>query len=183
MRAAFAALLLVAGCHTPTQQDGPQGWPRHVLATGTEGAPGYSVAMPPDLERRFVQGIDSQVAEFARPGLSISFDYGWYGGFAECDDRPLCRQWEERIGGRTWRLSSTPPDILVGRPLRRFLSAHVRLGERMSLAVGAACESDAHCERALGIVRTIEFGDDPAAGPSRLPAAPAALRSEQRGRR
>jgi hypothetical protein len=174
VRAALVALMLLAACRTSAPQDRSQPyWPRHILATGADGAPGYSIAMPPDVARRHVEGIDSEVAEFARPGLRIAFDYGWYGGFAECGGRPSCRQWEETIGGRTWRLSSAPPDVEVGGGwVRRFLSAHVRLGERMSLAVNSACASESECERALAVVRTIEFGNYPSA--SAAPTAPQA---------
>jgi hypothetical protein len=164
MRAPLLALVLLAACRTvsPSGEGAQPGWTRYVLAGGTDGAPGYSVAVPPDLERQAVEGIDSEVAEFRREGLTIGFDYGWYGGFAECRGRSACRQWEETIGGRTWRLSSAPPDVVVGQGwVRRFLSAHVRLSERMTLAVNAACGSDAECERALAIVRTVEFADGP----------------------
>jgi hypothetical protein len=159
--AALLLLLLAAGCRTaavPSASHAAAGWPRHILSAGHDLAPGYSVAVPPDLVRNEVRGIDSEVAQFEGGGLRLDFDYGWYGGFMSCERRPSCREWEETIDGRTWRISSAAPDISAGGPYRRLLSARVQVDERVKLAVGAACADEAACERALAVVRSVRIG-------------------------
>jgi hypothetical protein len=46
-----------------------------VQATGR-----YSLAVPPSLERRYRQGIDSAVDQFVGEGVQLNLDYGLYGG-------------------------------------------------------------------------------------------------------
>jgi len=169
-RALACALILLAACRTAPPSPAPPDWPRYVLSTGADGAPGYSVAVPADIVRRHVQGIDSEVAEFAAPGLRIGFDYGWYSGIQSCGRTPGCRTWTETIDGRLWRYASYPLAIRGETWVTRGYGAHVKLNQRMSLAVHAACADEAACERAAAVARTVEFGAFPAVSPP--PAGP-----------
>lgn len=41
----------------------------------------FSIDLSDDWEHQPMQGIDSQVGEFTDGEITISYDYGWYGGF------------------------------------------------------------------------------------------------------
>lgn len=42
------------------------------------GASGFQIQVPPDLEDRSAEGVDSEIGEWAAGGLAVTWDYGWY---------------------------------------------------------------------------------------------------------
>ena len=66
------------GQAAPPALPDPPGW-RRVQASGR-----YSLAVPPSLERRHRQGVDSAVDQFVGEGVDLNLDYGLYsGGFSQ----------------------------------------------------------------------------------------------------
>lgn len=154
---ALALCAAAPGAATPAHR----GWARLTLSPGFSTGPAYSLAVPPGVVRKPIEGIDSDVAALEGPGLRMFFDYGPYGGLPACAGRPNCTERAARIGGRPARivLRQGPSD---GQPqATSALFAYVRLGGAMSLAVQAYCADAAACARAADIVRTIAFARSP----------------------
>jgi hypothetical protein len=85
----------------------PAGW-RRVQATGR-----YSLAVPPSLERRYRQGVDSAVDQFVGDGVQLNLDYGLYSG-GSSPDQPGLRT--ERLPGDGRTLRWTIQAAMLQRP-------------------------------------------------------------------
>jgi hypothetical protein len=157
MRRPIAPIAVLAAC-LAAASPAPRGWTRLVLSRGFGSGHGYSVAVPPGVGRKPIEGIDSDVAALEGRGLAMTFDYGPYGGLGSCGRRPLCTEGAEAIGGRPGRTLAEQGAFEGHRGATRAFSAFVREGGAVGLAVQAYCDDQAACDRAAAIVRTIRFG-------------------------
>lgn len=66
------AISLAAGCSSPESPVVPDDW--QTIKAGDA----FTFKAPPDLRPNPVQGIDSFVGKYTSPGMTLSFDYGWY---------------------------------------------------------------------------------------------------------
>jgi hypothetical protein len=122
----------------------------------------YSLDVPADFVRQEVQGIDSAVAEYRGPGTVLSMDHGMYGGAPTCAPATAdCELIEDELDGQ---------DAVIGRYRFRpeeeqnrgpfFLDIYVQLRKHPieeGLNMRARCETQAACDRALAIFRTVRF--------------------------
>ncbi|MDT0631410.1 hypothetical protein [Rubrivirga litoralis] len=134
--------LLLASCAART----PEGWTRYDLADGA-----YSLAVPPEAEREAVQGIDSQVDQFTLPGLRLDLDYGAHGG------APPEGGETERVGGRTVVVAREPGGVGAWFEVEPVDHGDGTVSPSPALTVHAVCETEAACETARRIVRTVRF--------------------------
>jgi hypothetical protein len=151
-----APIAVLAAC-LAAASPAPRGWTRLVLSRGFASGHGYSVAVPPGVGRKPIEGIDSDVAALEGRGLAMTFDYGPYGGAPSCGRRPLCVERVETIGGRPGRSMAEQGAFEGHRGTTRAFSAFVHEGGAIGLAVQAYCNDQAACDRAAAIVRTIRF--------------------------
>jgi hypothetical protein len=156
MRRRVAPILALAAC-LAAASPAPRGWTRLVLSRGFASGHGYSVAVPPGIGRKPIEGIDSDVAALGGRGLTMLFDYGTYGGAPSCGSRPLCVVRVETIGDRPGRTMAEQGVFEGHRGATRAFSAFVHEGGAIGLAVQAYCDDQAACDRAAAIVRSIRF--------------------------
>jgi hypothetical protein len=145
--ASYAMLLGFAGA---TATD-PAGWTRLVLAEGSWGGPGYSIAVPTGVKGGPVEGIDSAVAELRDRGIGMGFDYGPYGGYSSCGGKAGCVEREETIDGRPARIETRTS------PLDRAVWARISVSAGLTVDIFADCADEAACARAVEMIRTIRF--------------------------
>jgi hypothetical protein len=157
MRGRIAPLVFVLAACVAAASPAPRGWSRLVLSHGFASGRGYSVAVPPGVTQKPIEGIDSDVAALGGRGLTMLFDYGTYGGAPSCGSRPLCAERVETIGGRRGRTMAEQGAFEGHRGATRAFSAFVHEGGAIGLAVQAYCDDRAACARAAAIVRTIRF--------------------------
>ena len=122
----------------------PDGWARHDLGA-------YSLAVPPEVERVAVQGIDSQFDQFALPGLRLDLDYGVYGRQPPEDAQA------EWVGGRSMLVADEPGGVGAWFEVEPVDHGDGTVSASPALTVHAACETEATCETARRIVRTVRF--------------------------
>ena len=122
----------------------------------------YTLDIPADFVRQDVQGIDSAVAEYRGPGAVLNMDHGMYGGPPTCAPAtPDCELIEEELDGH---------DAVIGRYRFRpeqeegrgpfFLDSYVQLRKHPieeGLNMRARCQTQAACDRALAIFRSVRF--------------------------
>jgi hypothetical protein len=122
----------------------------------------YSLDIPTAFVRQEAQGIDSAVAEYRGPGAVLNMDHGMYGGAPTCAPATAnCALIEEELDGQ---------DAVIGRYRFRpeeeggrgpfFLDIYVELRKHPieeGLNMRARCETQAACDRALAIFRTVRF--------------------------
>jgi hypothetical protein len=156
MRRRIAPIAILAAC-LAAASPAPRGWTRLVLSRGFASGHGYSVAVPPGVGRKPIEGIDSDVAALEGRGLAMFFDYGTYGGVPPCGSRPLCVERVETIGGRQGRTVAEQGTFEGHRGAIRAFYAFVREDGAIGLAVQAYCDDQAACDRAAAIVRSIRF--------------------------
>jgi hypothetical protein len=152
--AAVAALIL-GGCRTAAVRDTPAAeadWRRIAFAAPADGAPGYTMLMPPGLVRR---PRDGPLIDYAGEDISIRFDYG------PAYEQPSCvpsRCTIRRLilGGRqahSFGVDIYNPGSAYTR--RIWFLIHVAGGTRLGLDI--ACARGVACARAERMVRSIEF--------------------------
>lgn len=153
----LAALALLAACDRPEPVRYPEGSP--------PPAPGgnqwrYTLDIPSGFAREEVQGIDSEVARYRGPEVVLSMDHGMYGGAPTCSGSG-CTLSEETLGGRratVGRYRFRPGQAQGRGPF--FVDVYFEL-RRQPLEEGlnlrAHCETQAACDRALAIFRTVRF--------------------------
>ena len=122
----------------------------------------YSLDIPAGFVRQDVQGIDSAVAEYRGPGAVLSMDHGMYGAAPTCAPTTgNCKLIEEELDGHTaviGRYRFRPEEEQGRGPF--FLDIYVQLRKHPieeGLNMRARCESQAACDRALAIFRTVRF--------------------------
>jgi hypothetical protein len=168
--------LALAGCAAPApppaasaERPDPPGWTR-IQARGD-----FTVAIPPEFERRYVMGIDSAVDEFRTTGATFVLDYGLYGGGA-VEDRGFTHRSQGVVeaGGRTgsWRLyrdTSAPADRPWGFRAR-FDALDQPPGHRsnlppdaprpmgVGLTIHGGCATQEACAVGRKIASTLRFG-------------------------
>ena len=131
-------------------------WPRIAFAAPVNGAPGFTISIPPGLVRRPPEG---PLIDFAGEDISIRIDYGPTYEQPTCR-APRCTIHHLKIDGREARMFGV--DIYnPGSPYTRRTWFLVNVTGRTSLALDVACARGAACARAERIVRTIEFQSRP----------------------
>jgi hypothetical protein len=122
----------------------------------------YILDIPAGFVRQDVQGIDSAVAEYRGPGAVLSMDHGMYGGAPTCAPATAnCELIEEELDGQDAAIGRYrfPPEEAQGRgPF--FLDIYVQFRDhpiKEGLNMRARCETEAACDRALAIFRTVRF--------------------------
>jgi hypothetical protein len=122
----------------------------------------YSLNIPAEFVRQDVQGIDSAVAEYRGPDAVLSMDHGMYGGAPTCAAPTRgCELIEEELDGQ---------DATIGRYRFRpeeeqgrgpfFVDVYVQLRKHPieeGLNMRARCKTQAACDRALAVFRTVRF--------------------------
>ena len=148
MNRAIVVGLLVASSAGISIAGTPAGWKR-VDARGS-----VSFVAPPELEERFVQGIDSQVGRYEAPGIEFSYDYGMYSGCLPTRNRKV------RIpGASAASLSISKADTTQGNalPYGVELCAARSTPWVVRLRMSARCATPEHQRVAERILRSVKF--------------------------
>jgi hypothetical protein len=158
-RAAFVliALALLAACDRAS--------PSNTAEVGPPPAPGenqwrYTLAVPAEFVRQDVQGIDSAVAEYRGPGAVLNMDHGMYGGAPTCSSSD-CTLSEEELDGHAaviGRFRFSPAHAKGRGPF--FVDVYVELRRHPveeGLSMRASCRTQAACDQALAIFRSVRF--------------------------
>jgi hypothetical protein len=146
---------------SPAMPD-PVGW-RRVQATGR-----YSLAVPPSLERRYRQGVDSAVDQFIGDGIQLNLDYGLYGG-GFSPDEPGVRTERLPGDGRALRWTVRAADAAETQ-FRTIFTARLSDPEQPpptspfppppgpGLTITLHCQTAELCEIGPTIARSVRFG-------------------------
>ena len=144
----------------------PSGWSRRAPVT-MNGVGAYSIAVPADLAGGPVQGIDSLVAEYRRPGLRLSFDFGMYGALPDCRAHRCSRI---EIDGLPAILARAEQAETPGAAPHPWLHLQVPLPRpdrpgAISLVAYANCAAAADCATAQQVFESIDFNLEAAGRP------------------
>jgi hypothetical protein len=140
-----------------------------VQATGR-----YSLAVPPSLERRHRQGVDSAVDQFVGDGVDLNLDYGLYsGGFSP--DQPGTRTERLPGDGRALQWSIQPADTTDPQYRFTFIARLSDPEQQPSaspfppppgagLTIAMHCRTAELCQVGPAIARSVRFDRRPGAG-------------------
>ena len=122
----------------------------------------YSLNIPAAFVRQDVQGIDSAVAEYLGPDTVLSMDHGMYGAAPTCAPATkTCELTKEELDGHgavIGRYRFRAAEVQGRAPF--FLDIYVELRKHPieeGLNMRARCQTQAACDRALAIFRTVRF--------------------------
>jgi hypothetical protein len=162
MRMVLPMILALGACApaTPEPAPAPAGW----VAFRASGP--FTIQVAPDLRRDDkMRGIDSLVDLLRGPGLELSFDYGMYscGLQTPAPGEPahvVTRAVIDGVPVTFSRYAVREPE--AGRGDERLAATFANMNDRADqpprcLTVYAACQTDADCERAAAMIRTIDF--------------------------
>jgi hypothetical protein len=133
----------------------PAGWVRHGPPGAMLGAGSYTFAAPPSVRGGATKGIDSYPADYKGPDLSLSMDFGQYGG-PPCDNGAQCTM-VPVTGGQGTRSSFAPDrDHLGSTGIRYYfpIDQTAKTGAT-SLVVWAYCSTVAACELVDRMMTTV----------------------------
>lgn len=123
----------------------------------------FAFTLPCDMVQTPVQGIDSIVAQYDSPTLSLIYDYGWYSSsLREFKGEPELREESLTIGGLPARIITVrSPDATNERPFIAavaFASVGPAIsGKKTRLTMQAHGKTAADQETAKRIFRSIQF--------------------------
>jgi len=157
----LASVILLSSCGSELspQTPDPEGF-RRVEAVGP-----FSMAIPPELSRLPIVGVDTEVDEFVGEGLRLGFSYGMYGsvpppdGLLNYSTGPMTI--DDRQGA--WAAFTRPGDVSDGLPHGwvGHVGTPTRWGKRRSEPVGLtiylSCSSRQTCELGPEVAATVRF--------------------------
>lgn len=125
----------------------------------------FSVAIPQDLSRLPVTGIDTAVDEFVGEGLRLGFSYGMYGSLPSSHGLQDYAAGDMTVDGRrgTWVSYTRSGEVSDGLPYAwaGHVSTPTRLGERRGEPVGLtiylSCGTRQICELGPQVAATVRF--------------------------
>lgn len=130
-----------------------------------EAAGPFSVAIPRELSRLPVIGVDTEVDEFVGEGLRLGFSYGMYGSVPLQDGLLDYATGELNVDGRRgrWAAYKRGEDAKDGRPYGWV--GHVgtpavwgaRRGEPIGLTIYLSCSTRQICKLGPQIADTVQF--------------------------
>ena len=156
---ALAILLSACGSEPRPETPDPERF-RRVEAAGP-----FSVAIPRELSRLPVIGVDTEVDEFGGEGLRLGFSYGMYGSVPLSDGLLDYSTGQMTVDGRRgeWAAFTRPGDVGDGLP--HGWVGHVgtptrwgeRRGEPVGLTIYLSCSSRQICELGPEVAATVRF--------------------------
>lgn len=157
----LASVILLSSCGSQPRPETPDPESfRRVEAVGP-----FSVAIPRELSRLPIVGVDTEVDEFGGKGLRLGFSYGMYGSVPLPDGLLDYSTGQMTIDGRrgTWAAFTRPGDVSDGLP--HGWVGHVgtptrwgeRRGEPVGLTIYLSCNSRQICELGPKIAATVRF--------------------------
>lgn len=168
----LVALAAVAACSDSSPRDGataaavPPGWQKIVALAGGGGRPRVSAALPGDIDRTDEAGIDSEMANYRGPRLSVRFDYGAAAHPGCPAGVRRCALSDTEIAGRPARMSVAEAGE-ADRPFRSVHAYFVPLGQGASPGRNASggsglllivkCAEAPACSDAARIASTIRL--------------------------
>lgn len=157
----LTSVILLASCGSEPRPETPDPESfRRVEAAGP-----FSVAIPRELSRLPVIGVDTEVDEFGGEGLRLGFSYGLYGSVPLPDGLRDYSTGQMTVDGRrgAWAAFTRPGD--VGDDLPHGWVGHVgaparwgeRRGEPVGLTIYLSCSSRQICELGPKVAATVRF--------------------------
>ena len=114
----------------------------------------FSFSVPSSFKKTEARGIDSFVEEYVAERIELSFDYGWYSNNFE--GWPKDTKFEDlKVNGKDARIGTAPRAFHKGFPYSTQI--HIKLDDRISLSMFAACKSEEEVALARKIFMTISF--------------------------
>lgn len=156
---ASAILLTACGGGPPVEVSDPEGFQR------LEAAGPFSVAIPEELSRVPVIGVDTELDEFVGEGVRLGFSYGANGSLPPSQGLLDYTTGEIRVDGRPGKWVEYTRSHDSGDGLLYGWVAHIGApdergvgrGEPTGLTIYLSCNRKQTCELGPGIAQTVRF--------------------------